>query len=81
MIDLHEQIFDETYEIILKALKARSQNPDFSCEKTKMELESFYKYEGLDWTGRGDIKQAEIEGTILAYESFIMRLERGEDVS
>ncbi len=79
MIDLHQQIFDDTYEIILKSLQIRSEIKGFSCEKLKKELESLFKYEGLDWTGRGDVKQAEIEGSILAYQAFILRHERRDD--
>lgn len=73
MDDLYQQIYDDTYEGILNSLQTRSKNIDFSFNIVKEELDSLYKYEGLGWTGRGDLKQAEIEGTILAFEVFIMQ--------
>jgi hypothetical protein len=81
MIDLYEQISDDTYYAILKSLQTRSETQEFSLEKVKGELESFYKYEGLDWTGRGDVLQAQIEGSIMAFEVFIVQYEKENIVS
>jgi hypothetical protein len=75
MIDLYEQISDDAFEGILTALRIRSEKSDFSIEEIKGELESLYKYEGLGWAGRGDYKQAEIEGSILAFQVFISEFE------
>lgn len=71
MTDLYDKISDDSYSGILQALKIRSENAEFSLENVKGELESLYKSEGLDQDGRGDVFQAQIEGSILAYEVFI----------
>jgi len=75
-MDVYEQIFDEQYEIILSSLEARSRTPEFSPEQIENELESLYKYDGLDMTGRGEVLQARNEGSILAYQVFLMRWKR-----
>lgn len=71
MIDLFERVFDDSYETILQSLSLRAERCELTYEMLNAELESIYKYEGLDWEGRGDSKQAEIEGTILAYQIFM----------
>lgn len=71
-------IFDDTYEIILAGLISELKEPQFSRELVQEELDSFYHLEGLNWAGRGDVKQAEIEGTILAYQAFLMRYDSGK---
>jgi len=76
MIDLYEKIVDNTFDVVLMTLENRRDIDDFSLENIKKELESYYKYDGLDWTGRGDTKQAEIDGTIMAYQVFIDKLEK-----
>jgi len=78
MDDFYDKIFDDTYDVILAALVRSAQEPEFSLENVKAELESSCTYEGLDMDGRGEVKQAEIEGTILAYQTFILRYEKGE---
>jgi len=75
-MDVYQQILDEQYEIILTSLEARSKTPGFSQEQVQNELESLYKYDGLDMTGRGEILQARNEGSILAYQVFLMRWKR-----
>ena len=80
-MDIYDSIFDETYESVLHGLYARSEGErededggnGFSLETVKGELDSLCKYDGLNWTGRGSVKQAEIEGSILAYQAFILR--------
>ncbi|MCY1151839.1 MAG: hypothetical protein PQJ49_03090 [Sphaerochaetaceae bacterium] len=76
MIDIYQDVFDKTYQTILVALENRSKKADFSIQNIKGELLSFYRYDGLDWTGRGETKQAENDGAILAYEVFIERYEK-----
>lgn len=80
MNDLYEQISDDAFEAILLALRKRSQTQDFSLENVKGELVSLYRYEGLGWTGRGDYKQAEIEGSIMAFQVFLAEYEKGNNV-
>ncbi|NCD04568.1 MAG: hypothetical protein EOL97_00455 [Spirochaetia bacterium] len=75
MDELYQQISDDTYNSILTTLETRYNELQLSLTEIKEELDSLYKYEGLAWTGRGDYKQAEIEGTIFAYEVFISRHE------
>ncbi len=72
-MDNYDSIFDETYESVLHGLYTRSEGRDFSLDSVKRELDSLCKYDGLNWTGRGSVKQAEIEGSILAYQAFILR--------
>lgn len=78
MIDLYQTILDDTFDVVLKTLYERRKLNDFSFENIKKELESYYKYDGLDWTGRGETKQAEIDGTIMAYQVFIDKIEKEE---
>lgn len=70
-MDIYQQILDDTFESVFSTLKLRLLSDTFSLETVKNELDSLYKYEGLDWVGRGEVKRAEIEGTILAYQVFI----------
>jgi hypothetical protein len=70
---LEEEVFDSQYEITMNRLKEQALAQDFTIEKLKGELQSLVKYEGLDWTGRGNLKAAEISGAILAYQAFIYR--------
>jgi hypothetical protein len=72
-MDTEQKIFDDAYENTLAALQAAALQPDFTLQTVRNELAALYKYEGLDWTGRGDIKQAEISGSILAYQVFLKR--------
>ncbi|MBK5201672.1 MAG: hypothetical protein JJE21_09135 [Spirochaetaceae bacterium] len=81
MTNLYEKISDDAYEGILRSLKIRSENTDFSLEHVKGELESLYKYEGLDGEGRGDVLQARLEGSILAFEVFISSFEKNNSAS
>jgi hypothetical protein len=76
MKDLYEKISDDSYEGILTSLQIRSKTPGFSLENVRGELESLYKYEGLDQDGRGDVIQAQLEGSILAFEVFISSFEK-----
>lgn len=78
MTELYEKISDENFELILRSLEERSKMPDFTLQNIIGELDSLYKYEGLDGEGRGEVKQAELEGSILAYEVFIDRIKHPE---
>lgn len=76
---MEEQVFDTSYEETLAALEIRSRSDSFSLEQIRNELRDLYKFEGLDWTGRGGLKQAEIGGTILAYQAFLHRRKGDEE--
>lgn len=54
-------------------LKERSHHKGFSIETIRNELDSLYKYDGLDLTGRGVVVQAKNESAILAYQLFLYR--------
>ena len=75
--EILERIFDHSYHSTYKKLILSSADPNFDLQQAKNELESLYKYDGLAWTGRHDIKQNEIDGQILAYQAFIKRFEEG----
>jgi hypothetical protein len=74
-MSIEEEVFDNHYEITMKHLQQLSGKEGFDIHQIKGELLTLTKYEGLDWTGRGGIKEAEISGAILAYQAFIMRWE------
>lgn len=73
---VEDTVFDHHYEVTLLHLEQLSRKDDFSIELVKDELENLTKYQGLGWSGRGLIKEAEISGEILAYQAFIMRWEK-----
>ncbi len=73
MNDLFDSILDETFEAVLSTLEERARKADFELSLIERELSSLYDYDGLGWAGRGDVKQAEIEGSILAYQALILR--------
>lgn len=75
MIDIYEKILDDTYKAMLKTIQVRYEKPGFKFSELKCELESLYKYDGLG-IDRSEAKQAEVDGTILAYETFISRHEK-----
>lgn len=68
-----QHVFDENYDRVLHRLEAASHSDSFSLETIKGELTALFVYEGHDWEGRGGPKQAEIEGSILAYQVFLRR--------
>jgi hypothetical protein len=71
-MDLYQKILDDSFDSVYSALKRRSALDTFSLETVKNELDSLYVYEGHGWVGRGEFKQAEIEGSILAYQVFLL---------
>ena len=81
MLDLYKKISDDSFTGILRSLEMRLEDPDFSLDYVKGELESLYKYEGLDYDGRGEVLQAQLEGQILAFEVFISRFDKEVDAS
>ena len=71
-------IFDANYRRTLEKLEHAAAKDDFTISDIKNELETLYRYEGLDWTGRGSIKHSEIGGAILAYQVFINKWNMSE---
>lgn len=68
-----QHTFDENFERTLARLRAESEKPGFDVATVEGELSALYVYEGQDWTGRGELKHAEIKGSILAYQTFLRR--------
>lgn len=73
MITGVQQLFDDEYEKTLETLTKRAQSAEFSLETVEQELSYLQVYEGHDWSGRGELKQAEISAQILAYQVFLKR--------
>lgn len=80
-MSIEEQILDTEYELMLKQLNFRSEQKNFNIEDIIMELEHLLVYQGQDWVGRGEIKNAEIQGQVYAYQVFLKRWREREQVS
>lgn len=72
-MNTEEIVEDDAFDDTMKHLEFVASQEGFDIQQVQEELKSIEKYEGLDWTGRGELKAAEISGTILAYQAFIMR--------
>ena len=72
-MSIEERIREEEYERTFKRLTHRSELEGFSIDELKQELHHLQIYEGQDWAGRGEIKNAEISGQIYAYLIFLKR--------
>lgn len=77
-MDMYQQLFDDYYDETLAWLEERTSDKNYSLITIINELDNLHKYEGLDWTGRGELKRAEIEGKIWAYIAFINRYKKPE---
>lgn len=71
--DAGQHTFDDSFDLTLARLEYKSGKPDFDIATIEGELTALYVYEGHDWDGRGELKHAEIEGSILAYQVFLRR--------
>jgi hypothetical protein len=76
MTDDEERVEDEAFHDTLARLELMAVAEGFELGQVTSELKTIENYEGLDWTGRGGLKAAEIAGTILAYQAFIMRYKK-----
>lgn len=72
-MSIEEEIFDEAYELTLKHLHARAELEDFDISLVEGELVHLQRYEGQDWSGRGEIKNSEISAQVTAYQVFLYR--------
>lgn len=68
-----EQILEQEYQVMLNHLTLRSESPSFKIEEIEQEYRHLLIYQGQDWDGRGQIKSAEIQGHVYAYEVFLKR--------
>lgn len=71
-------VFEQSYTTTYENLKERYVENDLSEGSAVRELESLYIYEDLDWTGRGELKNSEIQGAIAAYQVFLNDLAKGK---
>lgn len=72
-MSIEKQILEKEYHLLLMQLDERSKAENFSIRDIEQELSSLLVYQGQDWGGRGELKNAEIQGHIYAYEVFIKR--------
>jgi len=68
---IEDKTFEKSYEDTLGMLELKSQNKSFDITDIQGELNTLYIYEGHDWVGRGELKNSDIRGEILAYQVFI----------
>ena len=76
---LVKEKYDETFESVYHYLKMK-QDDDPKVEIMHLErfLEDLYIYEGNDWLGRGELKDASIAATISACQVLIEELRAKE---
>lgn len=72
-MSIEQQTLDSEYDLMMKHLSFRSEQKNFTIEDIKMELKHLLIYQGQDWVGRGEIKNAEIQGHVYAYQVFLKR--------
>ncbi|NCB01344.1 MAG: hypothetical protein EOM67_04150 [Spirochaetia bacterium] len=72
-MNIEQQILDSEYDIMYNHLTVRSTLSSFSIEEIESELHHLLIYQGQDWVGRGELKNAEIQGHVYAYQIFIKR--------
>jgi hypothetical protein len=77
-MNIEDQIFQKSYDETLAVLELKSQDESFEISNVHGELNTLYSYEGLDWIGRGEIKNSEISGAIAAYQVFINKFDKAQ---
>jgi NADPH-dependent glutamate synthase beta subunit-like oxidoreductase len=81
-MSIEQEVLDKEYDLMLKHLHFRAEQKNFSIEDIRQELEHLLIYQGQDWVGRGEIKNAEIQGQVYAYQVFLKRWrDRNESAS
>ncbi len=68
-----DTFYNSNYEKTLAHLEEQKKRVNFCREDIEKELEALYIYEGQNWDGRGEIKDAEISSSIAAYQVFLSR--------
>ena len=69
----YDAAFNEAYETTYARLSSAHCTDDASLERVKAGLDALCRQEALGWTGRSEIMQATTDGTIAAYQAFLMR--------
>lgn len=77
---IEEHTLDTAYETMLDQLTMRSEFSNFTINEIESELHHLLIYQGQDWVGRGEIKNAEIQGHVYAYQIFIKRYKESHAV-
>ncbi|MDD3942276.1 MAG: hypothetical protein WCY74_04915 [Sphaerochaetaceae bacterium] len=72
-MSIEEQVLESEYQLMLDHLTLRSRGSGFLIEDIEQEFEHLLVYQGQDWVGRGEIKNAEIQGHVYAYQIFLKR--------
>jgi hypothetical protein len=72
--NLYQKTFDEEF-IGLERRCASDLNSNL--ETLELMLNDFYRMEGADWLGRGEVQSIILSATIAAHESFIENLKAG----
>ena len=72
-MSIEQHILDSEFELMLDHLALRSKSPKFDISDIEQELHHLLVYQGQDWVGRGEIKNAEIQGHVYAYQVFLKR--------
>jgi hypothetical protein len=73
MDEMLSEIFDEAYDTTYLKLTQMMEASEAGIEAVEKEFASLCSYDGLGWTGRGDVVQARMDGTIAAYQVFLKR--------
>ena len=76
--NIFDQVFEDNFDKTYDRLLSKSKLKSFSIEVIEQEYKDLCKYDGLAWTGRGSIQQAEIDSSIQAYQIFIKRWKNKE---
>lgn len=71
-----EKAFHDGYDSTMQFLENRLKISDVRIEDLEGELHHLTIYEGQDWGGRGELKNAEIQGQIYAYLAIIDTLKK-----
>ena len=66
-----EEAFHNGYDTTMQFLENRIKLSNVKLNDLEGELHHLTIYEGQDWTGRGELKNSEIQGQIYAYMAVI----------
>jgi hypothetical protein len=70
-----DNLYKKTFDDEFRGLERRYASGP-GCDSGDLEgmLRHFYKMEGADWLGRGEVQNITLSATIAAYECFIHKL-------
>ncbi len=74
--DWKEKKYKEVFDgLCRQARRRRQEDPNFSVDDLKAQLEHQYVYQGNDWEGRGALGDVTVSATVAAYEHLIAEWE------